>query len=154
MAVNKVDDTPALTRTLAVRSRGLESLVHYDLRKNTADPATPLADVWMLTGRDGPAWAETRVSSASLDISQTPLTDTGFFLGDYPGLVSACTTAIPVFAATTGCLDNGTDIYAPRLGAASGVTGATYATRSLSCPCLRPRPTRCAAATTPPCPRP
>ena len=37
-----------------------------------AGPATLLADVWMLTSRDGATWAETRVSSTSLDASQAP----------------------------------------------------------------------------------
>ena len=37
--------TPAFTPTLAVRSDGLLVLTHYDLRNNTADPASLLADL-------------------------------------------------------------------------------------------------------------
>jgi hypothetical protein len=128
MAVNKVATTPAFTPTLAVRSDGLVLLTHYDLRNNTADPATLLADLWLLSSRDGSNWTETRVSSASFDLSQAPLTGAGFFLGDYQGLVSDGTTVLPVFVATTGSADNRTDVFTPRLDGV-GASGSTFAAR-------------------------
>ena len=133
VAVNKVPGTPAFTPTLTVRSDGLVALTHYDLRNNTADPTTLLVDLWMLTSRDGAAWTETRVSGASFDIGQAPLTGAGFFLGDYHGLVSAGTAVLPVFVATTGSADNRTDVFTPRL---DGITGASaaHAARALARP--------------------
>lgn len=133
VAVNKVPGTPAFTPTLAVRSDGLVVLTHYDLRNNTADPATLLADLWLLTSRDGAAWAETRVSSASFDISQAPLTGAGFFLGDYHGLVTSGSAVLPVFVATTGGTDNRTDVFTPRLDGITG-TSAAHAARALALP--------------------
>lgn len=82
----------------------------------------------MLSSRDGSTWTETRVSSASFDISQAPLTGAGFFLGDYHGLVSAGTTVLPVSAATTGSADNPTDVFTLRL-VGIGTTGAAFAAR-------------------------
>jgi len=133
VAVNKVAGTPAFTPTLAVRSDGLVLLTHHDLRNNTADTASLLADLWLLSSRDGSTWTETRVNSASFDISQAPLTGAGFFLRDYHGLVSAGTTVLPVFAATTGSLDNRTDIFTPRLDAVTGASAA-HAARALALP--------------------
>ncbi len=127
VAVNKVPDTPAFTPTLAVRSDGLVVLTHYDLRNNTADPSTLLADLWLLTSRDGTTWTETRVSNTSFDIGQAPLTGAGLFLGDYQGLVTSGTAVVPVFATTTGSADNRTDVVTPRL---DGLTGASVASTS------------------------
>lgn len=133
MAVNKVAGAPAFMPTLAVRSDGLVLLTHYDPRNNSVDPNTLLADLWLLSSRDGAAWTETRVSNASFDMSQAPLTGAGFFLGDYHGLVTSGSAVLPVFVATTGSADNRTDVFTPRL---DGITGASaaHAARALALP--------------------
>ena len=124
MTVNKVPGTPAFTPTLAVRSDGLLVLTHHDLRNDTADPASLLADLWMLSSRDGSTSTETRVNRTSFDISQAPLTGTDYFLGDHHGLVTAGTAVLPVFVANTGSSDDRTDVFTPRM---EGVTGASAA---------------------------
>ena len=133
VAVNKVAGAPAFMPTLAVRSDGLVLLTHYDPRNNSVDPNTLLADLWLLSSRDGAAWTETRVSNASFDMSQAPLTGAGFFLGDYHGLVTSGSAVLPVFVATTGSADNRTDVFTPRL---DGITGASaaHAARALALP--------------------
>ena len=90
----------------------------------------------MLSSRDGSTWTETRINRASFDISQAPLTDTGNYLGDHHGLVTAGIAVLPIFVATTGSADNRTDVYAPRLDGVTGVTGAnaTHAARAMGPP--------------------
>ena len=133
VAVNMVPGRPAFAPTLAVRSDGLVVLTRYDLRNNTADPATLLANLWMLSSRDGSTWTETRVSSTSFDIGMAPLTGMGYFLGDHHGLVTAGTAVLPVFVATTASADNRTDVFAPRLAGLTGVSAA-HAARALGVP--------------------
>jgi hypothetical protein len=120
VAANRVATTPAFTPTLAVRADGLVALTHYDLRHNTADPATLLADAWLLTTRDGVTWNETRISAASFDVALAPLAG-GFFLGDYHGLVTAGNSILPVLVMANTTTANRTDVYTPRF---DGITGA------------------------------
>jgi hypothetical protein len=112
-AVNRVPTVAAFTPTLHVRADGLVGVMHYDLRSNTADPATLLADAWLLSSRDGVAWNESHVAGP-FDMAQAP-TAQGLFLGDYQGLVSAGTAFLPVLALSRDDVNNRTDIFAPRL---------------------------------------
>ncbi len=121
VAVNRVATAAAFTPTLAVRADGLVALTHYDLRNNTADPSTLLADAWLLTTRDGVNWSETRISASSFDLAVAPQAG-GFFLGDYHGLVATGSSVLPVLVMANASTANRTDVYTPRF---DGVSGAT-----------------------------
>lgn len=107
--VNRAPGVAAFTPTLQVRADGLVGLMHFDLRSNTADPATLLADLWLLTSRDGVAWSETPLARA-FDIAAAPVVTGGYFLGDYHGLVASGTRFVPVAVLPTGDSANRTDV--------------------------------------------
>ena len=130
-AINRIPGAVAFTPTLHVRADGLVGVMHYDLRSNTTDAATLLADVWLLTSRDGFAWTEAHVHGP-FDMAAAP-DARGLFLGDYQGLVSAGAAFIPVLALSRTDTANRTDIFAPRLdgiAAAGALPQATHRARS------------------------
>ena len=112
-AINRIPGAAAFTPTLHVRADGLVGVMHYDLRSNTTDASTLLADAWLLSSRDGVAWTETHVHGP-FDMAAAP-DARGLFLGDYQGLVSAGTSFLPVLAMSRSDTANRTDIFAPRL---------------------------------------
>jgi hypothetical protein len=112
-AINRVATAAAFTPTLVVRADGLVGVMHYDLRSNTPDPATLIADAWLLTSRDGLTWAESHVAGP-FDMAQAPNAE-GLFLGDYQGLLAGGTSFMPVLALSRTDPSNRTDIFAPRL---------------------------------------
>ena len=137
VAVNKDPNVPAFTPTLAVRGDGSVGLMHYDLRSNTASAATLLADLWLITSRDGLSWSETALRR-SADMLFAPPVNAGLFLGDYHGLVVSGTTFIPVVAVPGSNTANRSDIVSMRidpvvstqqqaLGSASAVRSASAA---------------------------
>ena len=107
VAINKVATVAAFTPTLAVRADGLVGVMHYDLRSNTPDPGTLIADAWLLTSRDGLNWAESHVAGP-FDMAQAPNAE-GLFLGDYQGLVAGGTSFMPVLALSRTDPSNRTD---------------------------------------------
>lgn len=113
VAINRVPGAAAFTPALHVRADGLVGVMHYDLRSNTPDPSTLLADAWLLTSRDGVSWSETRVHGP-FDMAAAP-DARGLFLGDYQGLVSSGSAFVPVLALSRTNTANRTDIFAPRL---------------------------------------
>lgn len=108
----------AFTPQVHVRADGLIGVTYYDLRSDSADRTTLMADFWLARSADGIHWTETRVSPA-FDLSTAPLAG-GLFLGDYTGLVSAGNTFISFYARTTGVPSNRTDVIAARIGPAAG----------------------------------
>lgn len=126
-AINRVPGAVAFTPTLHVRADGLVGVMHYDLRSNTTDPATLLADAWLLTSRDGLAWTEAHVHGP-FDMAAAP-DARGLFLGDYQGLVSAGTAFIPVLALSRNDTANRTDIFAPRLDGIAAAQASPLATQ-------------------------
>jgi hypothetical protein len=102
-------------------------LMHYDLRSNTADRTTLLADLWLLTSRDGSTWQETALERG-FDLRRAPQAAGGLFLGDYHGLVSARGQFIGM-AVVAGTQDsNRTEVLALRsTGAATAFFTATQA---------------------------
>jgi hypothetical protein len=103
--------------------------MHYDLRSNTSDSLTLLADAWLLTSRDGIAWTETHVHGP-FDMAAAP-DARGLFLGDYQGLVSSGTSFMPVLALSRTDTANRTDIFTPRLdGIAAARESPTAAHRA------------------------
>jgi hypothetical protein len=113
--VNSEPGVAAFIPQVHVRSDGTIGVTYYDLRSNTADPATMLTDFWLARSIDGVNWSETRISPA-FDLSLAPNAG-GLFLGDYTGLVSAGATFIALYAKTTGNgTNNRNDIFLARIG--------------------------------------
>ncbi len=132
VAVNRIAGAAAFTPTLHARADGLIGVMHYDLRSNTVDAATLLADAWLLTSRDGLSWTESHVHGP-FDMAAAPNAG-GLFLGDYQGLVSAGTSFLPVLALSRTDTANRTDIFAPRLDgivAARAAAAAVHGARGL-----------------------
>ncbi len=127
LAVNKDANVAAFIPTLYVRADGMVGLLHYDLRSNTADTATLLADLWLLTSRDGLAWTETAVARA-FDLNFEPRVNAGLFVGDYQGLVASGNNFIPFAVLPSNNTANRTDVLAFRMDAiASGLQQAQSA---------------------------
>jgi len=105
----KVNQSPAgvqaFTPAVAVASDGTVAVTYYDLRNNTPDPGVP-TDFWMIhcpvaTDCADPAnWDEDHVAG-SFDIERAPISNRGYYLGDYTGLTSIGTTFLPLFVQTT-----------------------------------------------------
>ena len=77
-------DTQALIGSVNVRADGVVGVSYYDMRNNTADPATLLTDHWLVTSRSVPHGTRT-ASPASFNYSNAPIAR-GLFLGDYMGV--------------------------------------------------------------------
>ena len=129
LAVNRDPAVAAFTPTLRVRADGSVGLLHFDLRSNTADAATLLADLWLLTTRDGISWTETAVTRG-FDLAWAPSVTGGYFLGDYQGLASAGSTWLPLVVLPGKSAANRSDVWAMRLeaGAAAAQASATVHT--------------------------
>ncbi|MBK7473472.1 MAG: exo-alpha-sialidase [Betaproteobacteria bacterium] len=103
--------TQAFTPAIAVARDGTIGVTYYDLRNNTADPATLPTDYWLARSTDGVHWSETHVDGP-FDLAIAPNAN-GIFLGDYQGLATMGNTFVPFYARTnTGNTSNRTDIVA------------------------------------------
>jgi hypothetical protein len=108
--VNPNINKPAFTPTVHVKPDGVIGVSYYDLRSNTADPNTLLADYWLARSVDGTTWEESRITEP-FDLATAP-NARGYFLGDYQGLVSAKNVFIPFFVKTNGGdFSNRTDVF-------------------------------------------
>jgi hypothetical protein len=109
--INRDPLVQAFTPSVHVRKDGTVGVSYYDLRSNTADPATLLTDIWLTRSRDGLTWRESRVSKP-FDLSKAPDAG-GLFLGDYQGLVSIGPIFVPFFVKTTAGPDisNRNDVF-------------------------------------------
>ena len=115
----KVNKTPtsistgnqqAFTPSVDVADDGTISVTYYDFRNNTG-AASLLTDYWIVhchpttpAACTNPSnWGnEIRLTNSSFDMRQAPLTDTGFFTGDYEGLASAGNDFTPFFSQPHG----------------------------------------------------
>ena len=126
VAVNRNADVAAFTPTLQVRADGTVGLMHLDLRSNTADRNTLLADLWLLTSRDGNTWTEAALERG-FDLQRAPTAAGGLFLGDYHGLASAAGQFLPFVALPGSGPANRTDVVALRSSGAAA--GAAFSAR-------------------------
>ena len=138
VAINREPAVPAFTPTLHVHGDGRLAITHFDLRSNTPDTSTLLADLWLLTTQDGTAFTEQALARAQ-PLHFAPLVSGGLFLGDYHGLVSAGPDLLPFAVLPNASSANRTDVVALRtapqvLGAAGARQHAARATP------LRPPP--------------
>ena len=120
--VNPDASVPAFTPQVRVRADGMIGVTYFDLRSNTADPATLGADYWIARSADGVNWSETRVAGP-FNLNTAPNAG-GYFLGDYMGLGAAGTAFLPFYTRTTGDLANRTDVFLARIAAAPGLAEA------------------------------
>jgi hypothetical protein len=109
---------PAFTPQVHVRADGVVGVSYFDLRSDTADPATLLVDYWLARSSDGVSWTETRISPA-FDIATAPVVNGAFFVGDYMGLASAGDAFLAFYVRTTGNALNRTDVFMTRVSAAT-----------------------------------
>jgi hypothetical protein len=109
--INSVPATQALLPAVAVRSDGTIGVFYYDMRNDTADPATLLVDAWLTTSTDGVHWSERHVAGP-FDFNRAPTAEGGLFIGDYQGLASANGEFVAFFAQTGAAAADPTDIYA------------------------------------------
>ena len=131
LLINRQTSVAAFTPSIAISADGLVGVTHYDLRPDSADPATLLTGAWLLSSRDGLNWVETPVWS-KFDLAQAP-DARGLFLGDYQGLVPSGSGFLPVLALSGTDLDNRTDIYALRITpTAMAASTASIQARALS----------------------
>jgi hypothetical protein len=103
-------DQQAFTASVDVAADGTISATYYDFRDNGSEEAL-LTDYFVVhchptspTACTNPAnWVnEIRLTDASFDMRQAPLTGTGFFTGDYEGLASAANDFTPFFSQPHG----------------------------------------------------
>ncbi len=135
-AINRNAAVAAFIPAVHVRADGSVGVMHHDLRSNTADALSLLADTWLLTSRDGASWTETKVWGP-FDLAGAPRVNAGLFIGDYQGLTSSGSSFVSVLALSSTDTANRTDVYAVRL---DGLSSSTFET-------ARSLPTEAAAST-------
>jgi hypothetical protein len=96
MRINGDPSVRALIPSVAVAADGTIGVAYYDLRSNTSDPATLLADFWLATSPDGAAWSERRLAGP-FDYARAPLVGGRYFLGDYMGMTNAGNSFVTAF---------------------------------------------------------
>jgi len=128
--INAVPGTQAFLPTVTIRDDGTIAVTYYDMRNDTADPATLLVDVWLTTSRDGTRWTERHVTGP-FDFNTAPVADGGLFVGDYHGMASAGNAITAIFAKANPDLANRTDVYASVFRDVPAATAkTTYRARS------------------------
>ncbi len=107
----------AFLPSIAVSADGTIAVVHYDFRFNTADPDTLPTAAFLAHSHDGGAtWEETQIS-APFDLETAPISDRGYFIGDYVGLAADGSDFVSAFPITNANLTNRTDVVAVRVEA-------------------------------------
>jgi len=119
----RINQTPATANPLngqaflpsiAVAADGTIGVVYYDFRFNTSDPDTLTTAGFLAHSHDGGAsWQETQLT-APFDLETAPISDRGYFIGDYVGLAADGNDFVAALPITTGDLNNPTDIVAVR----------------------------------------
>ncbi|MDR3385977.1 MAG: sialidase family protein [Rudaea sp.] len=113
--VNADASVPAFSPMAHVRSDGLVGVSYYDFRDNTANAASLLTDYWLARSAEAVNWQETQIAGP-FNLALAPVVTTpgsGYFLGDYQGLISIGTLFVPLFVQTnSGNVANPTDVFA------------------------------------------
>lgn len=120
--VNSRLDATAFTPQVAVAADGTIGVTYFDLRSDTPEVATLLADYWLARSSDGITWTETHLAGP-FNLKAAPLAG-GFFLGDYMGLASSGGAFLALHARTTGSLLDPTNVYLARVPTA--IAGMAY----------------------------
>jgi Neuraminidase (sialidase) len=110
--INAVPGVQALLPAVSIAADGTIGVLYYDMRNDTADPATLLVDVWLTTTTDrGVTWREHHVTGP-FDFNLAPIAEGGLFVGDYQGLVSGGLGFTALFARTGTGLADRTSVFA------------------------------------------
>ncbi|HWL74848.1 MAG TPA: sialidase family protein, partial [Burkholderiaceae bacterium] len=129
--INSAPTAQAFTPSVHVRANGTIGVTYYDLRSNTADPATLPTELIFARSNDGVTWQEHRLTAA-FDMLTAPFAN-GLFIGDYHALTSANNVFVPVYVRTnTGDTANRTDVFAVPMRSLPLATAS--AARTLSAP--------------------
>lgn len=109
--INKVPAVQAFTPSIAVGDDGRISVTYYDFRNDTADPNVLLTNYWRITTPNGgQTWHEVPVAGP-FDMRTAPIS-TGFFVGDYEGIVPTEESFTPIYVlANSGNTSNRTDVF-------------------------------------------
>ena len=127
--VNADANVQGLIPNVNARADGTIGVSYFDMRSNTADPATLPLDYWLATSRDGINWSERRITAA-FDLAIAPIAR-GFFLGDYMGLVSAGANFYPLYVRTnSGNPDNRNDVFMTPVNVPVGTVESSVAVRA------------------------
>jgi hypothetical protein len=130
LRVNADPATTAFTPQVNVRADGTIGVSYFTLRTGPAPPGTLPTDHRLAQSTDGEHWTET-VVAGPFDLATAPVASGGLFLGDYMGLASAGATFLPLYARTTGSLENRTDVFLARVGP-QAKRAATYGAAALA----------------------
>ncbi|HEY3179657.1 MAG TPA: sialidase family protein [Casimicrobiaceae bacterium] len=109
--VNSVPSVQALLPAVTIRDDGTIGILYYDMRNNTSDPGTLIADAWLATSKDGVVWQETH-AGGPFNFANAPMADGGLFIGDYQAIVSDSRAFYPFFAMVNPSATNKTDVFA------------------------------------------
>ena len=154
VAVNRVAAAQALLPAVAVRDDGTYGVLYYDLRNDTPDATTLLADVWLAQSTDGLTWRESHVSGP-FDLDLAPRVqegaEIGLFVGDYQGLGVNGAAFMPFFVQTTADTSNRTDVYesivtAPPPASIKAQASAPYRARAAQDALVAPHSARVAGS--------
>jgi len=115
----KVNKTPngtlAFTPAVDVLPNGTVAVTYYDLRHNTPNPNTLLADNFVVHSHNGgQTWSEARLTPHSFNLDTAPFAR-GLFLGDYQGLAHTTGAFQALFVRTNNSLNNRTDVFSTRI---------------------------------------
>src|SRR5262249_3155697 len=122
--VNGVVGTQAFTAAVAVAQGGVVGVSYYDFRNDDPkDGAHLLATRCRATSNDGAATFQDPAESSAFDIRVAPQVtgngSSGYFLGDYMGLVAVGSSFLPLFViANNGNTGNRSDVFARPIGSA------------------------------------
>ena len=131
--VNADAGVQGLIPSVAARNDGTIGVSYFDMRGNTADPATLLTDYWLATSRDGVNWTDRHIG-AQFDLATAPIAR-GFFLGDYMGLASAGANFYPFYVRTNSAnLTNRNDVFMTPINVPIGSAEASRALRATEAP--------------------
>jgi len=107
-----VVDQTAFTPIVKVAANGTVGVTYYDIRANTRAPGLP-TDAWHVrcggSCTNAAVWSETHVAG-SFDEEQAP-DASGYFLGDYKGMVTAGNIFEPFFVAAVTRSGNPSDAF-------------------------------------------
>ncbi len=103
-AINGAPGAAAFVPIVAARADGVIGVTYYHFRDDTADASTLLTDLWLARSADaGAAWTEARLAGP-FDLTTAPLTEGGYFLGDYQALAATASRFVTLFATTNADL--------------------------------------------------
>jgi hypothetical protein len=130
VGINRARSVAAFVPSVHVRGDGTVGISYFDLRSDTTDAFSLLADYWLAySGDAGASWRERRIAG-TFDLDMAPNAG-GYFLGDYQALASRGALFVPFFIRTNrNTTANRTDVFAVPAVSIAGVAAAeAYAGR-------------------------